>query len=173
VEAAANDRLKRGEAANQYSSFDDAPGGGGATTMPNVGRDDGQVVHNPLFDVDAFIEKATTAPASESWHAVPAPAVELAPQSGGGDAECQLSRGAAAVASTMRVTTNAIAVGCTVHISGMQAPGFNGKYGTVVAVQGERWAVAMHEEGGTSGEYGHLPAQANVVALKSNCITAV
>jgi serine/threonine protein kinase len=74
VEAAANDKLKRGEAANQYSSFDDAPGGGGAKTMPNVGRDDGQVVHNPLFNVDAFIEKAATAPASESWHAVHAPA---------------------------------------------------------------------------------------------------
>jgi hypothetical protein len=103
VEAAANDRLKRGEAANQYSSFDDAPGGGGATTMPNVGRDDGQVVHNPLFDVDAFVEKVATAPVSESWHAVPAPAVELAPQSDGGDAECQLSRGAIAPATPVTV----------------------------------------------------------------------
>jgi hypothetical protein len=93
-----------------------------------------------------------------------------------GGADCQLSRGAAAVASTVRVTTNAIAVGCTVLISGVKAPGFNGKYGTVVAVQGERWGVAMHEGGGTSGgqgEYGHLPAQAKVVALKSNCITTV
>jgi hypothetical protein len=48
----------------------------------------------------------------------------------------------------------------------------NGTYGTVVAVPGKRWAVALHDEGGT-GEYGHLPAQANVVALKSNCITTV
>jgi hypothetical protein len=107
------------------SAYLQIDGGSGGTHFhpPTVGRTDGQVVQNPLFDVD--------------------------------------------------ITTNAIAVGCTVLISGMQTPGFNGKYGTVIAVQGERWAVALHEEGGTSGEYGHLPAQANVVALKSNCITTV
>ena len=52
VEAATNDKLKRGEAANQYSSFD-APdqGSAGGSAATNFGRADGQVVvHNPLFD---------------------------------------------------------------------------------------------------------------------------
>jgi serine/threonine protein kinase len=51
VEAATNDKLKRGEAANQYSSFD-APeqGSAGGSSAVNFGREGGQVVHNPLFD---------------------------------------------------------------------------------------------------------------------------
>ena len=51
VEAATNDKLKRGEAANQYSSFD-APeqGSAGGLSAVNFCREDGQVVHNPLFD---------------------------------------------------------------------------------------------------------------------------
>jgi ephrin-A len=50
VEAATNDKLKRGEAANQYSSFD-APeqGSAGGSSAVNFGREGGQVVHNPLF----------------------------------------------------------------------------------------------------------------------------
>jgi serine/threonine protein kinase len=43
VEAAANDRLKRGEAANQYSSFEDGEGGGGA-----VGEETTQLVNKIL-----------------------------------------------------------------------------------------------------------------------------
>ena len=57
VEAATNDKLKRGEAANEYSSFD-APdqGSAGGSAAANFGRADGQVVHNPLFD--AAVAKA-------------------------------------------------------------------------------------------------------------------
>jgi serine/threonine protein kinase len=74
VEAATNDKLKRGEAANQYSSFEDAPvEAGGMSSAPSVGRADGQVVHNPLFDVDAFVARVANAPTSESLHTVPAP----------------------------------------------------------------------------------------------------
>jgi hypothetical protein len=78
VEAATNDKLKRGEAANQYSSFDDASSGDGgvASAPPSAGRADGRVVHNPLFDVDAFIESVANAPTSNSLHSAPRPAVD-------------------------------------------------------------------------------------------------
>jgi serine/threonine protein kinase len=84
VEAATNDKLKRDEAANQYSSFDDASGGdsGVALALPSVGRADSRVVHNPLFDVDAFIESVANAPTSNSLHSAPRPAVDGATREG-------------------------------------------------------------------------------------------
>jgi serine/threonine protein kinase len=65
VEAATIAKLKRGSAANQYSSFEDAPG-----VAPTVGPVDGHVMHNPLFDVDAFVDNLATAPTSASSHGV-------------------------------------------------------------------------------------------------------
>jgi hypothetical protein len=85
AEAVANDKLKRGVAANQFSSFDDASGGYGgvvASAPPSAGRSDGRVVHNPLFDVDAFIECAANAPTSNSLHSAPRPAVDDATREG-------------------------------------------------------------------------------------------
>jgi serine/threonine protein kinase len=51
VEAAANHRLKQGEAANEYTAFDGSPGGDNTKVNATYfGQDDsGQVVHNPLF----------------------------------------------------------------------------------------------------------------------------
>ena len=60
VEAAANDRLKRGEAANQYTSFDDAGDAGGA-----VGANGSKGV-NQL--VDKLLDGATASNTSHHFY---------------------------------------------------------------------------------------------------------